>query len=905
MTIRLPAALRLPVLLLLATPVLADWNYGESSLLRAPAPVLNTAIASPATRLFVPGLLLTLDQQRFGELASYAIDPVSGQPDPSVDWRARQTITAASRGAMLTWNPALGAGVSFGYANLTAEQRADLNHDPNVVSWLQGNPVAGFRDRSVGLLGDLQNTNLLYVGREDQGYASMPDPCFTTDGQSYDAGVGCTGALLYPYFVSQKTLRPAMVYFGANDGQLHGLRADNGAEQLSYIPAGVYASWQDANEDGVRDAGETADKKLHALSQPSYTHRAFVDGKLATGDVFWGGNWRSLLVGGLGAGGRSVFALDVTDTSFTPADVQWEFSHPELGYTFSKPVIGRMRNGQWVAIFGNGADSGGDRAQLLIVNLLNGNLIKKIDTAVGDALTPNGMMSVQVLRDANRAITAVYGADLQGNIWHFDVSGTSAAQWQLHHKVFAATDTTGVPQPVTGEIALGSLADMPGTMVYFGTGKYFETTDNQYVTGPGLPVVNTFYGVLDQGTTASRSSLVQQSIGAPLGTWLPVSTNAVNYSAGQRGWYINLAINGSLNGMRFTGQPVLHDRVLSFTAFAPFLSPPLVQSFQSMLLYVDPRDGSLLDERVLDTNNDGKVDDADSQVAGMSLSGLLSDNKALLGTSEHFFNYMATGLGTANVHSVRLSNLFDADLDGVADNLDADDDNDGVPDDLDLYPRDPTESANSDGDALGDNADPDDDNDGVPDDVDAWPYDPTRGEDSDSDGVQDTEDNCPIDANVDQLDFDMDFIGDACDEDDDNDGVPDDWDSWPYDPFRGQDFDADGLQDSEDNCPLISNPDQLDMDADELGDACDWDADGDGVDELYAWIPDNCSGVPNPDQQDADGDLQGDACDQDDDNDGVPDEDDEDPLNAAIGLKVLPLEGSYSGSSVGESTGAQ
>ena len=44
-----------------------------------------------------------------------------------------------------------------------------------------------------------------------------------------------------------------------------------------------------------------------------------------------------------------------------------------------------------------------------------------------------------------------------------------------------------------------------------------------------------------------------------------------------------------------------------------------------------------------------------------------------------------------------------------------------------------------------------------------------------------------------------------------------------------EDDDGDGIIDSEDNCPLISNSDQLDTDGDGMGDVCDTDEDGDGL----------------------------------------------------------------------------
>ena len=70
------------------------------------------------------------------------------------------------------------------------------------------------------------------------------------------------------------------------------------------------------------------------------------------------------------------------------------------------------------------------------------------------------------------------------------------------------------------------------------------------------------------------------------------------------------------------------------------------------------------------------------------------------------------------------------------------------------------------------------------------------------------------------------------------------------------DSDADGVTDGIDNCP-VANPDQLDTDADGLGDVCDPDADGDNVldDE------DNCE-LHNPDQADVNGNWVGDACEE-------------------------------------------
>lgn len=90
-----------------------------------------------------------------------------------------------------------------------------------------------------------------------------------------------------------------------------------------------------------------------------------------------------------------------------------------------------------------------------------------------------------------------------------------------------------------------------------------------------------------------------------------------------------------------------------------------------------------------------------------------------------------------------------------------------------------------------------------------------------------------------------------------------------------KDADGDDVNNDVDNCPVLSNPDQVDTDSDGQGDACDADDDGDGISDEG----DNCSLVSNADQANNDTDGQGDLCDPDDDNDGVADTNDAFPFD--------------------------
>ena len=399
-----------------------------------------------------------------------------------------------------------------------------------------------------------------------------------------------------------------MLYVGANDGMLHAFDALTGVEKFAYIPKAVFPD-------------------LASLTAPNYVHQYFVDGSPYAGDAYFGDAWHTVLLGVTGAGGRAVFALDVTNPDgFNASKVLWEFTDPDLGYTMGQPVIGRMKDGAWAAIFGNGYKSANQRAFLYVVNLQTGALIRKIDTGAGSAGSPNGLATPALLADNSKIIEYAYAGDLLGNLWKFDLASASSSSWAVAYndganpaplfqaRYVSVSPSVEIIQPITAPLEIG-LHPNGGYLIFFGTGKYFETGDN------GDTAVQSLYGIWDKGARiveTDRSTLVRQIILAEPSVngsnWRVVSKNPINWST-NLGWYVDLVTPpyppGTAQGERVVSTPILRNGRAIFTTLVPS-SDPCASGGTSWIMEVDMVTGGRLDYSVFDVNKDTQFSDADN-----------------------------------------------------------------------------------------------------------------------------------------------------------------------------------------------------------------------------------------------------------------------------------------------------
>ena len=530
----------------------------------------------------------------FGFTSSGAVDTAS------VLWNTDTAIVpSATASTFQSWNTASNAAITLAYSNFSSDQQTALDQSlptgitgTDLVEWSKGINKTGLKVRSV-LLGDIINSPLVLASPLDKTASDLAgDTSYST------------------YLTTKAANMSASLVVNANDGFLNVINAANGARRYAYMPSSVLTS-------------------LHYIADTGYInglgHKFLVDGQVGVFDAQLNSAWKTLALGGTGAGGKTFYAVQLFDASAgNETKALWEISAPatatsndlfnDLGYAYARPEVARLSNGRWAAFIANGYGSHSGVAALYVVDILDGSLIKKI--VIDGSETTNGLSSVTLKVNAQNEVQAAYGGDLKGRLWKFDLSG-SADDWGVAfsgNPLF--TPPGGATQPITAQPLL---ADHPsnGKMVFFGTGKFNETADKLTTDAQG------FYAIWDADGGAGQltvASLQAQAVTGVSSGLITTTQNEVTYPA-KKGWYLPLVYNSALTGERVINQASLVGERIVFTSAGMGSTDPCSSFGTGKLVELDAFSGKMLSYAVLDTNSDGLIDSTDVPSSGVIFTG--------------------------------------------------------------------------------------------------------------------------------------------------------------------------------------------------------------------------------------------------------------------------------------------
>ncbi|MCX7107340.1 MAG: PilC/PilY family type IV pilus protein [Methylococcales bacterium] len=484
-------------------------------------------------------------------------------------------ITNTTSRKIVTRN-ATGIPIPFRLSDLTGTQKTDLGsvttEQQKILDYVRGDrtnetPPTGtgtYRERT-NVLGDILHSTLTY------------------------------------YYHDASTKR---IYVGANDGMLHVFNATDGSEVFAYIPSMLLPN-------------------LKLLANVPYGHQYFVDGGLSIAKVNMSGTIETFLVGGLGAGGKGLYALNVTDPNATDEaaakeKIKWEITsattgYSNLGYTYGTPSIARLNDGTAVAIVSNGyMNSGNGRAVLYLINIDTGALVKDIDTGYGTTVSPNGL-STPTLFDSNSdgKVDYAYAGDLDGHLFKFDLNSNTPSNYSV-----SVLFTTNPVQPITSAPAV--TAHLDGAMVAFATGKLLSTGDTSDAT-----TVYYAYGIWDRPSAyAANSALLTQTLATNTygtGNVRTITANDPNWTAGipnHYGWKVALPMGERVAGER----PFEKNGRFYFLTANPAVVNATLPNGSNWMYELDMITGGSPTSILFDLNEDGAFNSSDLVSTGCTVT---------------------------------------------------------------------------------------------------------------------------------------------------------------------------------------------------------------------------------------------------------------------------------------------
>ncbi|MGS5087406.1 pilus assembly protein [Hydrogenophaga sp. A37] len=524
-----------------------------------------------------------------GALVAYELTFDSkGDPTSTEKWNARtllsaSTTTSATRKIVTCCKKSDGAALPFKYdamkdaSLISRTYLASFANVPGVsteaqsiksyIEYLRGDTDqeiangGAYRTRQYRL-GDIVSSKPIAVGKPDFPYFDVYNPGYSA-------------------FKTTHAKRSTVVYVGANDGMLHAFdgsigQTGSGKELFAYVPSFVY---------GDKDTAATSG--LAALGSPSYAHRYYVDATAAHFDLDFSKtdgaadatkrDWRTVLIGGLGKGGKGYFAIDVTDSSTwtdeskVAGKVLWEFTDKRMGYSYGRPSVVKTAKYGWVVLFTSGYNNSDGKGYFFIVNPRNGELIEAVE-AGGTADHPLniGEHTAYVSSYTDMTADAVYAGDLAGNVWRLDLTGKTGTTYDKPVQIATLANAADVAQPVSTRPLIEVEPNSGRRYVLLGTGKLLA--DSDLANGDA----QSFYAIID-GTGKHGDFYTGATL--PSGVSFPVTRSKLEENkdllngigsapTSSMGWYFDLPVTNGI-AQRVNVNPTANQGVVAFVANRP------------------------------------------------------------------------------------------------------------------------------------------------------------------------------------------------------------------------------------------------------------------------------------------------------------------------------------------------
>lgn len=521
-----------------------------------------------------------------GELTGneLSFSAATGEPTATQRWLASDRLATQLAGngwdnnrRVATWNSATNVGVPFRYTNISAAQRTALDTSyrtggdaADYLNYLRGErtyetssatAANRFYRTRARLLGDIVGSKVQAVGPPSLPLSNSANPGYTT-------------------FKGTWSARPTVAYVGANDGMLHAFNgsvatndAAGGTELFAYVPGALYQ-------------GPTATPNINGLAglgNPEFAHHYYVNATPTVFDIDLNRtegaapnsapNWRSVLIGGLGKGGKSYYAIDVTDPATMTSEgvvanrVMWEFTDPDLGFTYGEPAVVKTRKYGWVVILASGYNNTDGQGYFFIVNPRTGVLLEKISTGFGTPTASAGMAHVNTYVNDRSDATAdsAYAGDLYGNVWRWDLTATTGL-YPAPVRIATLTDPiNGNVQPITSRPRIEIQRSTSRRFVLFGTGRLLDVSDIASTQEQSFYAVAD--GLANRFDTTGPFPLTRTNL-TPNADPL---VGLINAPPTSRGWYIDLGRSPSPAniGWRVISEPDIFSGFVAYASILP------------------------------------------------------------------------------------------------------------------------------------------------------------------------------------------------------------------------------------------------------------------------------------------------------------------------------------------------